>query len=228
MLSENYHLFLAAAYVRGWLQDTQTAVDAPIRGLVQKPFAELSKAEQETLLQEGIQRGLPELARFRIVEPAAIFQKILTLLNGIRPDNMLEVGFDYLQFTICWLQHFRYLSAAMTETDPRHLAVAYALQKGGMGFLQIQETTPENIFDNQQQFDVSVALDLHRKTDNLAQSFKNICKATKRFAIFTFPLYSLRRELPSEATIREWLATADMPYVKIEVADNRLLVVARK
>ncbi len=221
-------MFLAAAYVRGWLQDTQTAVDAPICGLVQKPFAELSKAEQETLLQEGIRCGLSELARFRVVEQVAIFQKILTLLNGIRPDNMLEVGFDYLQFTICWLQHFRYLSAAMTETDPRHLAVAYALQKGGMGFLQIQETMPENIFDSQQQFDVSVALDLHRKTDNLAKAFNDICKATKRFAIFTFPAYSLRRELPTEATIREWLAAADMPYVKIEVADNRLLVVARK
>jgi hypothetical protein len=229
MLSENYHLSLAAAYVRGLLQDTQTVLaDEYMRGLVQKPFAELSKTEQEELLREGIARQLPELARFRITTPTAIFQKILTLLNGIRPDNMLEVGFDYLQFTICWLQHFGYLSAAISETDARHLAVAYALQKGGMGFLQIQETRPENIFESQQQFDVSVALDLHRKATDVAASFTAVCKATKRFAIFTFPLHSVRREVPSEATIREWLAAADMPYVKIEVADNRLLVVARK
>ncbi len=229
-MSKNYHLTLAAAYVRGLLlQDTQMLLaDEQLRYFVQKPFAELSKVEQESLLQAGIVQALPELSRFRLTAPIALFQKVLTLLNGIRPDNMLEVGFDYLQFTICWLQHFRYLSAAITETDPRHLAVAYALQKGGMGFLQIQEVAPENIFGTQQQFDVAVALDLHKKTEHIAGAFLAICKASKRFAIFSFPLHSLRREIPSEVTIREWLAAANMPYVKIETVDNRLLVVGRK
>lgn len=227
-MSEEYHLFLAAAYIRGLLQDTQIPVSPLVEALVRKPFSELSPTEQQVLLQEGIERQLPELAWFKQTPTPAIFQKILTLLNGIRPDNMLEVGFDYLQFTICWLRHFRYLSAAITEASPRHLAVAYALQKGGMGFLQIQETAPQNIFSPHQQFDVVIALDLSRKTVCVEQSVITLCKTAKRFAIFTFPLHSLRRIVPSETDIKTWLQQADVPYVKMEKVDNRLLVIARR
>lgn len=210
------------------LQDTQIALGQAVRELIRKPFPELSATEQETLVREGIARQLPELSRFRKTPLGGIFQKMLTLLNGIRPDNMLEVGFEYLQFTVCWLQHFRYLSAAITETDPRHLAVAYALQKGGMGFLQIQETTPERIFSPHQQFDVAVALDLHRKATHLQDALNGICKTAKRFAIFTFSLHSHRRAVPSESELRRWLALAEIPQVKTEITDNRLLVIARR
>jgi hypothetical protein len=37
---------------------------------------------------------------FWIAPSVAICREMLTLLNGIRPDDMLEVDFDYLQFVI--------------------------------------------------------------------------------------------------------------------------------
>ena len=103
---EFYFTRLAAAYVRGRLE----ATEMPLEALGERELAEV--------VAYGARTGL-RLHRFKRTMRLARVSRVLGILQGLRPENLLDVGSGRGAFLWPLLDRFPSLTVTAIDVDPK-------------------------------------------------------------------------------------------------------------
>ncbi len=227
-----YHERLASAFVRGTWAADNSQVKLLRTELFQKPISDLTEGDMRELIQMGNNQNLP-LHIFSRPVNFTLFDRLVSLLKGIQPDNVLEVGSGRGLFLWQLLENFRYLSVTAVEQENRFVNLLQAVSKGGFGNLKVTHTPyydlkPLYLFE----YDLVLGINLLDYNELYESVFAEMCKLAKRFVIVT--VSKGRNDNPrlvrsfNEADLKHLFLEQKIEHIKIETLDNHYIAVGRK
>ena len=123
-----YYGRVAAAYVRGTLGPA-TDPGGPDADLFLKPLDELVPDELERLIAQGLAAGL-RLHRFKRTMGLPRVRRVLGVLRGLAPSDLLDVGSGRGAFLWPLLDAFPALPVTAIDRDPQRVCMLQAAAAG--------------------------------------------------------------------------------------------------
>lgn len=184
LVSEDTPLYsrIAAAYVRGKLGHQAGTEPA----LVDRPLETLD----ETQLMEIIQRGRAHalrLHRFKRTMGLARVAKVLGILKGIAPAELLDIGSGRGAFLWPLLDAFPCLPITALDRLEYRVADLQAVYDGGIVTLAaVQGDATRPPFEDGQ-FDVVTLLEVLEHIPDTAAALAEACRVARRFVVLSVP-----------------------------------------
>ncbi len=216
--ANRYYLLPAAAYVRG-----MTAGQGPLYDL---PLASLSVEQCDALFEIGKAHEL-KLHRFKRTMDLPRVQKVLGLLRGLQPQNLLDIGTGRGVFLWPLLDTFPDLSVQCVDILPHRVEGLEAVVNGGLARLSadLQDVTALPFGDKQ--FDVVTFLETLEHIPATERAIQEVCRVAQRGVIISVP--SKPDENPEhihlfdQGMIRGLFAQAGVMKVKFHFVLNHLV-----
>jgi hypothetical protein len=183
-MNEDTQLYtrLAAAYVRGKLRHAPGADQA----LIDMPLDTLDDAQLETLVQLGRAHAL-RLHRFKRTMGLPRVIKVLGVLKGIVPTDLLDIGSGRGAFLWPLLDEFLWLSVTALDSLGYRVADIQAVHDGGVKSLSaVHGDATQLPFDNAQ-FDVVTLLEVLEHIPDATAALSEVCRVARRFAVLSVP-----------------------------------------
>ncbi len=124
---------LVAAFVRGKLASAEPIGSADAF-LWHGPLGSLSSEDVTHLVRLGLDAGL-RLHKFKRTMELARVRRVLGILKGLAPVDLLDVGSGRGTFLWPLLHHFPDLPVHAIDRDARRVADIMAVREGGIGNL---------------------------------------------------------------------------------------------
>jgi ubiquinone/menaquinone biosynthesis C-methylase UbiE len=177
-LKDRYYLKIAAAFVRGKLQQPNL--------LFQKELDELNEEEQEQLFHIGKAKGF-KMHRFKRTMGLPRVEKVLGILQGIQPQNILDIGTGRGVFLFPFVETFPETPITTTDILDYRIEVLEAIKNGGWQTLNVeqQEAGKLNFKDNQ--FDIVTVLEVLEHIPELEKAIQDICRVAARYVVLSVP-----------------------------------------
>ncbi len=225
----------ASAFVRGWF-DKQPQGEAQFREkhseLFEKQIFELTDENMDDLIRMGENYKL-NLHIFRSNVQFGVYEKVISILKGIQPDNILDVGSNRGAFIWQVTDIFRYTSVTSVELNARYIDWMKTAQRGGITHLKPICGDAHHLSSFlMHEFDTITALNFIDYHQNYKKILHEICRLAKRFIILSTS-YG-RNDNPrhfhkfEEEDLRNAFHENNIFQVKIEKVQNHLVAVARK
>ncbi|GEM_PF-6614940 len=225
----------ASAFVRGWFETAtngQKAFRQKYPELFEKQIFELTEENMDELIRVGESYEL-SLHIFRANIQFGVYEKVISILKGIQPDNILDVGSQRGAFLWQLTDTFRYTSVTSVELNQRYINWMKMVQRGGITHLKpICGDAKDLSTFLVHEFDTITALNVLDYSENYKKILNEICRLAKRFIIISIA-YG-RNDNPrhfyrfNEEDIRRAFQENNIFQVKIEKVQNHLIAVARK
>ena len=223
---ESYQL-LAAAYVRGALQN-----------IVEGKYPELFTPKLEDLSEDAIQQLIAlaqahelRLHRFKRTMELPRVQKILGILRGLQPANVLDIGTGRGVFLWPLLDAFPSLPVMCVDRLDYRVADLQAVQAGGVSHLEAQHGDVTALPFADRSFDVVTMLEVLEHIPDTRKALAEVCRVARRFVLFSVP--SKEDDNPEhihlfdQQQFRTLLGEQGVTRVNFDYVLNHMIVIAR-
>ena len=166
-LAEAFYVEPAAACVRG----SQPALDA---------------GTDELTLSAGLEAGL-RLHRFKRSRVLLRVRKILGLLRGLDPTELLDIGTGRGAFLWPLLEAYPTLPVTCVDSNPERVRQLDAVARGGIERLTALEMDVTSLALQDQSFDVITALEVLEHIPDVQAAARNLVRVGRRFALVSVP-----------------------------------------
>lgn len=227
---QGYYNQLSAALVRGALAENKVATQR--KQLFEKKLEDLHIDEISELIQLGLEQNVNlNLLRKTIEFPQVT--RVMAMLRGIQPDNLLDVNKGDTIFLWRVLDEFRFLPVmAANVSEESHKDISF-VHKGGLTNLKgkIVGLTDFSGFPLEQ-FDVVTLVDvLDYPMSDFDLILKEICRVTKRYIIIAVP-YAKKGESDKnyfkEEEFRDAFKRREIYNLYVEKINGAMIVMGRK
>lgn len=240
-MTTEYFLTLAAAFVRGRLINElqELAVDPKeqtphklnlSQPVLTKALNELSVDEMEALIQIGKERDL-RLHRFKKSMELPRVRKVLGILKGIQPQNLLDIGSGRGVFLWPLLNEFPSLPVTCIDQLNYRVADIQAVHNGGIEQLTALQADATTLPFADFSFDVVTMLEVLEHIPATTKALQEVCRVARRFLILSVPSKDDDNpehiHLFDQARLRQLLQEQGIMRLSIEYVLNHMLVVAR-
>ncbi|MBX0326745.1 class I SAM-dependent methyltransferase [Oscillochloris sp. ZM17-4] len=167
---------IAAAYVRGSLGDAAGAREAPLDSL--------SADQRAALITLGQSRGL-RMHRFKRTPGRARVQAVLSILRGLVPSDLLDIGSGRGTFLWPLLDAMPALPVTATDTLAQRVADIQRVADGGILTLSAARADVTDLPFADGSFDVVTALEVLDRIPDTALALRSALRVARRFAIIS-------------------------------------------
>ncbi len=167
MDSERYYAEFAAAYVRG---RTPGLDDAPA----------------EAVLRVGREAGL-RLHRFKRTGGLQRVRKVMGILRGLAPADLLDVGSGRGAFLWPLLEAFAELQVQVAEIDQQRAEQLEAVSRGGIDRLRVHRADVTDLPFADDAVDVATVLEVLEHLVEPAGAAAELVRVARRFVIASVP-----------------------------------------
>lgn len=222
-----YHLRLAAAYVRGRCLQTNEPKLPDL--LSTSPLGDLSEQELIAIIEHGLAAGL-RLHRFKQTMGLARVERVLGYLQGIQPSELLDIGSGRGAFLWPLLTTFPALPVTAIDADAERAKQLEAVQIGGVQQLRADCLDVTNLPFAAGQFDVVTALEVLEHIPAVEQAIAEIVRVARRFVLVSAP--SRPDDNPehihlfTQPQLRTLFANCGLESLKFEYVHNHQLLIA--
>ena len=225
-LIERYYLKLAAAYVRGKL-----APKFPDDPLFSRGLEELSESELEILFSLGRENEL-KLHRFKISRELPRVAKVLGILKGFQPSEILDIGTGRGVFLWPFLDSFPYTSITCLDLLDYRVEDIQAVHHGGIEQISARHLSIVEAGFPDGSFDGITFLETLEHIPETEKAIEQVCRIARRFIIISVP--SKEDDNPEhihlfdQKRLAELFARQGIEKVKFDHVLNHLIAVAIK
>jgi 2-polyprenyl-3-methyl-5-hydroxy-6-metoxy-1,4-benzoquinol methylase len=223
-----YFLTLAAAFVRGKLQNDSVQIEHP--SLFNKALTELTDDELQMLVQLGREQGL-RLHRFKRTMELPRVHKVLGILKGIQPHNLLDIGSGRGAFLWPLLHEFPYLPITAVDILDYRVKDMQTVHDGGIDQLTAVQASATALPFADRTFDVVTMLEVLEHIPATKAALAEVCRVARRFLILSMPTKEDNNpehiHLFDAASIKRHLQVLGITRVTIDYVLNHMIVVAR-
>jgi ubiquinone/menaquinone biosynthesis C-methylase UbiE len=216
---------LVAAFIRGKL-----LLDQQYAALFNKPLDELSIGEIQSLIQLAQDREL-RLHRFKRTMELPRVQKVLGILKGIQPSNLLDIGSGRGAFLWPLLNSFPSLSVTCVDVLDYRITDIQAVQRGGIEQLDAIKADVTALPFAERSFDVVTMLEVLEHIPDIHRALAEVCRVANKFVILSVP--SKEDDNPehihlfNQQHLQKLLEELDIRRVTFDYVPNHMIVVAR-
>lgn len=182
LISDEYYLTLAAAYVRG----TVTATSQYCEHLKCDPLESLSEGELEALFSAGRVAGL-DLYHFKKSHASLPrVRAVLGFLHSVVFSSFLDVGSGRGAFLWPFMDAFPEIEVTSLDLMPGRVSFLNAVTLGGVSRLRALQS---NIcdFSAEHQFDVVTLLEVLEHIPDIAAAARNAVRLARRYVVVSVP-----------------------------------------
>jgi ubiquinone/menaquinone biosynthesis C-methylase UbiE len=206
------YLQLAAAYVRGVLPDVPAS------------------ASDDELVHLGKTAGL-KMHRFKRTMELPRVRAVLGVLQGLQPENLLDVGTGRGVFLWPLMDAFPALQITAVEPLPERRRYLDAVVRGGMDQLTVLEGQAEALPFPDKAFDVVTVLEVLEHQDDPSALARAAVRLARRTVIVSVPSQPDENpehvQLFNRETLAALLTEAGASNVRIDYVLNHIIAVAR-
>ena len=177
---EFYENKLAAAYVRGALQDRIPAE------LMEKPLDTMTEEEIFRLLELGKANDL-KLYHFKKKELLPRVREVLGFLKSIYPESLLDIGSGRGVFLLPFLNTFPYANVTSLDLLPHRVAMLQAMAEGGIENLQVLQENICTWNGPDKGFQVVTLLEVLEHIPDVGQAVKNAVRMARDYVVVSVP-----------------------------------------
>jgi 2-polyprenyl-3-methyl-5-hydroxy-6-metoxy-1,4-benzoquinol methylase len=223
-----YFLTLAAAFVRGKLNND--IIRAEHASLFARSLSELTEDELRMLVQLSKEEGL-RIHRFKRTMELPRVHKVLGILKGIQPHNLLDIGSGRGAFLWPLLHEFPYLTVTSVDILDYQVEDLQAVHNGGIEQLTAVQASATALPFADRAFDVVTMLEVLEHISATITALTEVCRVTRRFLILSVP--SKEDDNPEHIhlfdaeSLKRHLQTLGVTRVMVEYVLNHMIVVAR-
>jgi ubiquinone/menaquinone biosynthesis C-methylase UbiE len=216
---------LVAAFIRGKL-----LLDQQHAALFNKPLDELSTREIQALIQLAQDREL-RLHRFKRTMELPRVRKVLGILKGIQPSNLLDIGSGRGAFLWPLLNSFPSLSVTCVDVLDYRIADIQAVQRGGIEQLDALKADVTALPFAERSFDVVTMLEVLEHIPDMHRALAEVCRVANKFVILSVP--SKEDDNPehihlfNQQRLQKQLEELNIQRATFDYVPNHLIVVAR-
>lgn len=222
-LSNRYYLRLAVAYVLGELPE--------IIELFPKALHLMEEEELAQVFKLGKENGL-KLHRFkRSIELPRVL-KVIGMLQGIQPLNLLDIGTGRGVFLNPLLDTFPNLPITCIDILDYRIDALQSLNRGGITNLNPLLMDASNLEFDSKRFEVVTVLEVLEHIPNIDSAIEEICRVTKEYVVFSVPSKEddnpehIRLFTPN--TLKELFGKNGFSKVKIHQVPKHFIGLARR
>jgi hypothetical protein len=221
---EHYYRRLAAAYVRGRL-GSHDGDPLFVRGL-----ATLRDDELEAVMLAGAEAGL-RLHRFKVAAELPRVRRVLGILRGMQPENLLDIGSGRGVFLWPLLDAFPALPVTTVDVLGYRVSDMRAVREGGIARLTPFHADATALPFEDGAFDGVTLLEVLEHIADTERVLAEVCRVARRFVLLSVPSKAddnpEHLHLFDAAGLTALLGRAGAGKVGVEYVLNHMIVVAR-
>ncbi len=176
-------LRLAAAFVRGRLL---VESDFATRPLFTAPLDSLSADEMRQLMRIGLEHGL-RLHKFKRTMELPRVQRVLGILKGVQPANLLDIGSGRGTFLWPLLNSFPWLPVTAVDILDRRVDDILAVQRGGIAQVAAINADANRLPFPDAHFDIVTALEVLEHIPDADTAMAEIARVAQRTVVLSVP-----------------------------------------
>ena len=215
---DRYFLTPAGAFVRGRLGIEGPSLEA------------LSLAELDALRRAGEAAGL-RLHKFKQTMGLPRVSRVLGILHGVQPTDLLDIGPGRGAFLWPLLEAFPGLPVTVVDSDERRMADVRAVRRGGLALLQAARMDAARLAFTDQAFDVVTVLEVLEHIPDASRALAEAVRVARRFVVVSVPSHAddnpQHIHLFSHARLADLLVRAGAEHVSLSGVHNHWIAVAR-
>ena len=222
-----YYQLLAAAYVRGKLteseSDTHPELFTPdLRDLAKNKLQQLFALAQEHELR---------LHRFKRTMELPRVQKVIGVLKGLQPANLLDIGTGRGVFLWPLLDTFPELPVTCLDRLDYRVADLQTVRAGGIEHLKAVQGDVTALPFADRSFEVVTMLEVLEHIPNTRKALAEVCRVARRFVLLSMPSKADDNpehiHLFDQQQVRALLAEQGITRVQVDYVLNHMIVIAR-
>lgn len=223
----DFYQQLAAAYIRGRLQ---TLLNSTYPQLLTKELTDLADDEIHQLLTLGRQHEL-RLHRFKRTMELPRVQRVLGMLRGLHPTDLLDIGSGRGVFLWPLLDAFPTLSVTCVDLLAYRVADLQAVHEGGVRHLTALHADATDLPFTERSFDVVTMLEVLEHIPDTRSAVAEVCRVARRFVLLSVP--SKKDDNPEhihffkQQQLRVLLSEQGVTHVNFVYVLNHLIALAR-
>ena len=167
MSDDRYFTRLAAAFVRGTLALRDARTD-------------------DEIIREGLAQGL-RLHKFKRQTMLPRVRRVLGLLRGLYPANLLDIGSGRGTFLWPLAHEFPHLEITALDRNPLRVRDITAVRWGGADNLRAVEGDAQELGFDDDEFDVVTMLEVLEHLQDPAQAAREAVRVAQRFVLISVP-----------------------------------------
>ncbi len=226
-MQQEYYALPAAAYVRGKLRD---ALRFEYPTLFTPDLMDLAEDEIQQLFALARQHEL-RLHRFKRTIELPRVQKVLGILRGLRPANLLDIGTGRGVFLWPLLNAFPSLPITCVDRLDYRASDLQAVRAGGIERLEAIHGDVTDLPFTDNSFEVVTMLEVLEHVPDTRKALAEVCRVARRFALFSVPSKADDNpehiHLFDQQQLHALLSEQGVERVNFEYVLNHLIVVAR-
>jgi ubiquinone/menaquinone biosynthesis C-methylase UbiE len=214
---------IAAAYVRGKIGPSLP------ENLSRTVLSDLEKTNLELILEAGRNAGL-RLHRFKRTMGLARVERVLGVLRGLQPANLLDVGSGRGAFLWPLLDAFPSLEITACDRLDYRISDIQAVADGGFTNLQAQLEDATHLAFADASFDVVTMLEVLEHIPDAQQAIAEVVRVARRSVIVSVPSHPDNNpehiHLFKPADLEYMFKQAGIGRVNISAVLNHFIVIA--
>jgi ubiquinone/menaquinone biosynthesis C-methylase UbiE len=214
----------AAAYVRGRLG---ASMNSP---LFTCPLDTLADEQLDAVIQIGTEAGL-RLHRFKRAMALPRVRRVLGILHGMQPANLLDIGSGRGAFLWPLLDALPALPVTSLDVLPYRVDDVQAVRAGGMAALVAALGDATALPFAERAFDVVTLLEVLEHIPDAERALAEVCRVARRFVILSVPSHADNNpehiHLFDEPTLTVLLKRHGAERVAVAYVLNHMITVAR-